>query len=122
MANWQPPAFNPEFGLFYTHENNGFNIVYLTDPDPRGSMGLGGKRVAIVGTDGNAFNALVYRTGDAVWRHEWPGSAPVGAGVLTTAAGLVFTGYIVDLEFDGRCVLNRRAGRRSIRQSRARAG
>jgi len=66
--------------------------VYLTDPDPRGSMGLGGKRTSIVGFDGNAFNALDYRTGEAVWRHEWPGGGGVGAGVLTTTTNLVFTG------------------------------
>ncbi|MCC6202805.1 MAG: acido-empty-quinoprotein group A [Gammaproteobacteria bacterium] len=92
VVNWQPPAFNPEYGLFYSHENNGFNIVYLTDPDPRGSMGLGGKRVAIVGFDGNAIQAIDYRTGKAAWRHEWPGGGGVGAGMLATASGLLFTG------------------------------
>ncbi|MFZ8928846.1 MAG: PQQ-binding-like beta-propeller repeat protein, partial [Pseudohongiellaceae bacterium] len=92
VANWQPPAFNPDLGLFFTHENNGFNILYLTDPDPRGSMGLGGKSAAIVGFEDAAFNALDYRTGEPVWRHEWPGGSAVGIGVLTTATGLVFTG------------------------------
>ena len=92
VTNWQAPAFNPDFGLFYTHENNGFNILYLTDPDPRGSMGLGGKRATIMGFDGNAFNAIDYRTGKPKWRHVWPGGGGVGAGVLTTASGLVFTG------------------------------
>ena len=92
VTNWQAPAFNPDLGLFYVHENNGFNILYLTDPDPRGSMGLGGKRWAIVGFENAAFNAIDYRTGEATWRHEWPGGGGVGAGVLTTASGLVFTG------------------------------
>ena len=49
MTNWPPAAYSPDTGLFYVQENNGFNIVYLTDPDPRGSMGLGGKTVASVG-------------------------------------------------------------------------
>ena len=92
VANWQPPAYNPDLGLFYTHENNGFNILYLTDPDPRGSMGLGGKQVAVVGFEDSAFNALDYRTGKPVWRHEWPSTGAVGIGVLSTAGGLVFTG------------------------------
>jgi alcohol dehydrogenase (cytochrome c) len=92
VTNWQAPAFNPDLGLFYVHENNGFNILYLTDPDPRGSMGLGGKRWAIVGSEAAAFNAIDYRTGEAQWRHEWPGGGGVGSGVLTTASGLVFTG------------------------------
>lgn len=92
VTNWQAPAFNPNLGLFYTHENNGFNIIYLTDPDPRGSMGLGGKRVAIMGFDNAALNAIDYKTGLPKWRHEWPNSRFVGAGLLTTASNLVFTG------------------------------
>jgi alcohol dehydrogenase (cytochrome c) len=92
VTNWQAPAFNPDLGLFFTHENNGFNILYLTDPDPRGSMGLGGKRAAIMGFDNAALNAIDYRTGEPKWRHEWPNSRFVGAGILTTATGLVFTG------------------------------
>ncbi|MXZ72224.1 MAG: acido-empty-quinoprotein group A [Acidobacteria bacterium] len=90
VVNWQPPAFNPDTGLFYTQENNGFNLLYLTDPDPRGSMGLGGKDRIVVGSGGNAFTAIDYRTGEKVWRHPWPVGG--GAGVLTTAGGLVFTG------------------------------
>ncbi|HTY93295.1 MAG TPA: acido-empty-quinoprotein group A [Steroidobacteraceae bacterium] len=92
VTNYQAAAFNPDTGLFYTHENTGFNILYLTDPDPRGSMGLGGKRFSIVGYTGNAFQAIDYRTGKAVWRHVWPGNGGTGTGVLTTATGLVFTG------------------------------
>jgi alcohol dehydrogenase (cytochrome c) len=42
--NWQPPAFNPNTGLFYVGENNLYSIFYLLDTDPRGSMGLGGHR------------------------------------------------------------------------------
>ena len=33
----------PDTGLFYVAEGNGYSIFYLTDVDPRGSMGLGGK-------------------------------------------------------------------------------
>ena len=92
VANWQPAAFNPDTGLFYTQENNGFNLLYLTDPDPRGSMGLGGKDRITVGSGGNAFSAIDYRTGETAWRHAWPPGGGGGAGVLTTAGGLVFTG------------------------------
>ena len=92
VTNWQPPAFNPQLGLFYTHENNGFNVLYLTDTDPRGSMGLGGKSFAVIGFDNAALNAIDYRTGKPKWRHEWAGSRFVGAGLLTTASNLVFTG------------------------------
>ena len=92
VSNWQPPAFNPDTGLFYTQENNGFNLLYLTDPDPRGSMGLGGKDRIPVGSGGNALSAIDYKTGTTVWRHAWPPGGGGGAGVLTTAGGLVFTG------------------------------
>ncbi len=92
VTNYQANAFNPDTGLFYTHENTAYNLLYLTDTDPRGSMGLGGKRFAIVGSAGNAFEAIDYRTGKTAWRHEWPGASGVGTGVLTTATGLVFTG------------------------------
>lgn len=92
VTNFQAAAFNPDTGLFYTHENTGFNILYLTDPDPRGSMGLGGKRFSIVGYTGNAFQAIDYHTGKSVWRHVWPGNGGTGTSVLTTASGLVFTG------------------------------
>ena len=92
VVNWQPPAFNPDTGLFYTQENNGFNLLYLTDPDPRGSMGLGGKDRIDVGSGGDAFSAIDYRTGEKVWRHPWPVGGGGGAGGLTTAGGLVFTG------------------------------
>jgi len=92
VANWQPPAFNPDTGLFYTQENNGFNLLYLTEPDPRGSMGLGGKDRITVGSGGNALSAIDYRTGETAWRHAWPIGGGGGAGVLTTAGGLVFTG------------------------------
>ena len=48
--NWEPPAYSPDTGLFYVPEGNGFSIFYLTELDPRGSMGLGGKEEAAVGT------------------------------------------------------------------------
>ena len=92
VTNWQAPAFNPDTGLFYVHETNGFNVLYLTDPDPRGSMGLGGKRFFITGFEGNALQGIDYRTGKAKWRHEWPAGAGVGTGLLTTATGLLFSG------------------------------
>ena len=92
VVNWQPPSFNPDTGLFYTQENNGFNLLYLTDPDPRGSMGLGGKDRVPVGSAINAFTAIDYRTGTIVWRHQWPPGGGGGAGTLTTAGGVVFTG------------------------------
>ena len=61
--NWEPPAFSPDTGLFYTAEGNGYSIFYLTDVDPRGSMGLGGKEEVRVGTGGTYLTAIDYKTG-----------------------------------------------------------
>ena len=91
-VNWEPPAFNPKTGLFYVSENNLYSVFYLTDPDPRGSMGLGGHEESRVGTGGSFLTALDYRTGKARWRHKYEGGAGGGGGMLTTAGGLVFAG------------------------------
>jgi alcohol dehydrogenase (cytochrome c) len=91
-VNWEPPAYSPDTGLFYVSENNGYSIFYLTDPDPRGSMGLGGKEEVSVGSGGNFLTAIDPKTGKIVWRRPFPGSGGGGAGLLTTAGRLVFSG------------------------------
>jgi alcohol dehydrogenase (cytochrome c) len=90
VVNWPPPAYSPLTGLFYTHEKNGFNMLYLTEPDPRGSMGLGGKERVQIGSLGDYMVALDPLTGETKWRHEWPGRG--GGGVLATAGNVLFTG------------------------------
>ena len=94
VTNWPPPAYSPDTGLFYVNERNGFNIVYLTETDPRGSMGLAGKAIGQVGSWPSALRAIDYKTGKAVWRHEYPGVNGAGGsgGLLTTAGKLVFAG------------------------------
>jgi alcohol dehydrogenase (cytochrome c) len=91
-VNWEPPAYSPQTGLFYVAERNTYSIFYLTDPDPRGSMGLGGKEEVSVGNAGNFLTAIDYKTGRIVWRHQYPQGAGGGGGVLATAGGLVFAG------------------------------
>ena len=95
VTNWPPAAYSPDTGLFYVQEKNGYNIVYLTDPDPRGSMGLGGKTVAGVGSAGEFLDAIDPTTGKTVWRHEFPSGiagGAVGTGALVTAGGVLFFG------------------------------
>ena len=94
VTNWPPPAYSPDTELFYVHERNGFNMLYLTDPDPRGSMGLGGKARIGVGSHPSYLTAIDYRTGDVVWRHQFPGVNGEGGagGILATAGRLLFTG------------------------------
>ncbi len=91
MTNWPPAAFSPDTGLFYVNEHNGFDLLYLSDPDPRGSMGLGGKTVSIVGSAGDFLTAIDYKTGRVAWRKPITGGG-VGAGLLTTAGGLLLSG------------------------------
>ncbi|HEX7087062.1 MAG TPA: acido-empty-quinoprotein group A [Vicinamibacterales bacterium] len=91
--NWEPPAYSPETGLFYVAEKNGYSIFYLTDPDPRGSMGLGGKDEVMVGSGGNFLTAIDPTTGKIAWRRPYPGGfGGGGGGLLATAGGLVFSG------------------------------
>ena len=94
VTNWPPPAYSPDTGLFYIHERNGFNMLYLTETDPRGSMGLAGKAVGAVGSWPGALRAIDYKTGKAAWRHEFPGVNGAGGsgGILATAGKLLFTG------------------------------
>jgi alcohol dehydrogenase (cytochrome c) len=88
VTNYPPPSFSPDTGLFYVPENNSLRITYLIDPDPRGSMGLGGTQGGGGVSYGSFIDAIDYRTGEVIWRHEVGGSA----GILTTAGGLLFSG------------------------------
>jgi alcohol dehydrogenase (cytochrome c) len=113
-VNWQPPAFSPETGLLYVSENDSYSIFYLTDVDPRGSMGLGGKEEAQVGAGGSYLTAINYKTGEAAWRHRYY-NAGGGGGVLATAGGLVFAGdgsgsLVAHDATDGKPLWNTRIG------------
>jgi alcohol dehydrogenase (cytochrome c) len=92
--NWEPPAYNPDTGLFYVTERNGFSLIYLTETDPRGSMGLGGVERPTVGGVGSFLTAIDPRNGKVAWREQYPfvGEGGGGGGLLTTAGGLVFGG------------------------------
>jgi len=96
VTNYPPPAYSPISKLFYVEENNSLRILYLTDADPRGSMGLGGTSGGANFSFGSNIDAIDYNTGKVVWRH------PVerNAGLLTTAGNLLFGGdgdYLIAL-------------------------
>lgn len=93
ITNWPPPAYSPDTGLLYVPQNDSYAMYYLTETDPRGAMGLGGKEEQGVGSTGSYIAAIDYKTGKVVWRHQFPGTGGGGApGLLTTAGKLLFGG------------------------------
>jgi alcohol dehydrogenase (cytochrome c) len=87
VLNYPPPTFSPLTGLFYVHEQNSMRISYLMEPDPRGSMGLGGTSGGANLNYGTNIVAIDYKTGIVKWRKEINGGS---AGLLTTAGGVLF--------------------------------
>ena len=71
-------------------------MYYLTEPDPRGALGLGGKDERGVGTAGSYLTAIDYKTGKIVWKRRYRSTANTGltAGLLTTAGRLLFGGDV----------------------------
>ncbi len=95
-TNWPPPAFSPDTGLFYVPSSDNYAMYYLTETDPRGAMGLGGKDEVGVATLGSYLTAIDYKTGKIAWQHTYPaggaGGGGGGNGLLTTAGKLLFGG------------------------------
>lgn len=95
-TNWPPAAYSPDTGLFYVPQSDTYAMYYLTETDPRGAMGLGGKDEQFVASMGTYLTAIDYKTGKIAWRHKHAslGGFSAGNGVLTTAGGLVFAGDV----------------------------
>jgi len=96
-TNWMPASFNPQTGLFYVTSEDSYSMYYLTETDPRGAMGLGGKEELGVGLLGTFLTAMDYKTGKIAWRHQYPesvawGGTNVGHALMNTAGGLLFAG------------------------------
>ncbi len=87
VLNYPPPTFSPDTGLFYVHEQNSLRISYLLEPDPRGSMGLGGTGGGGGASFGTFLDAIDYKTGKVKWRHELTNGS---VGLTTTAGGVLF--------------------------------
>ncbi len=87
ILNYPPGSFSLQSGMFYINEDNSLHINYLAEPDPRGSMGLGGITTGGNLSFGNFIDAIDYKTGKVVWRHKLTGGS---VGLLTTAGGVLF--------------------------------
>jgi alcohol dehydrogenase (cytochrome c) len=95
VLNYPPPTFSPDTGLFYVHEQNAMRVSYLMEPDPRGSMGLGGTGGGGNLSWGTYIVAIDYKTGKISWRKEINGGS---SGLLSTAGGLLFLSNAQNVE------------------------
>jgi len=95
-ANWPPPSYSPKTGLFYVPTADTYAMYYLTEPDPRGALGLGGKEERNLGSLGSYITAIDYQTGKIAWQHRFRTIANTGlaTGLLTTAGDLLFAGDV----------------------------
>jgi len=94
-TNWPPPAYSPDTGLLYVPLSESFAMYYLSETDPRGAMGLGGKDEVGVGSLGTFLIAIDPKTGRIAWRHQFRTLANRAAsGLLTTAGRLLFGGDV----------------------------
>jgi alcohol dehydrogenase (cytochrome c) len=90
-ANWPPPSYSPDYGLFYVTVAESWAMYYQTELDPRGPMGLGGKME--ISLDADSFlKAIDPTTGEIAWSVEYPSGGGLANGILTTAGGLLFSG------------------------------
>ncbi len=87
-ANWPPPSFSPETGLFYINATRGFSIYYIYDNESKPEGWGGNDRGGYAQT---MLQAMDYQTGKVRWSHVWEGSN-IRSGVLSTAGNLVFAG------------------------------
>ncbi len=95
-TNWPPPSFSPDTGLFYVPLSESYAMYYLSETDPRGAMGLGGKDEVSVGSMGTYIVAIDPKSGKTAWRHRFRtvGTARGASGLLTTAGRLLFGGDV----------------------------
>ena len=93
ITNWQPPSYSPDTGLFYVPQNDSYAMYYLTETDPRGAMGLGGKEEA-----GRRLERPAISRRSITRPARSPGGIVSGHrrrrpnGLLTTAGKLLFGG------------------------------
>ena len=89
-ANWFPPSFNPETGLFYVSATPSYSVFYLTDTSKR-PEGYGGRDERAWATA--QLTAIDYQTGKIRWKHEYPSeNVWQVSGILNTAGKLLLTG------------------------------
>jgi alcohol dehydrogenase (cytochrome c) len=86
-TNYRSPSFDPATGLFVVSAADAYGLYFYKSD--YGRYGWAGADYTVHAR--GELRALDYSTGEIRWRHDLFGGAS-GAGVLTTASGLTFTG------------------------------
>jgi alcohol dehydrogenase (cytochrome c) len=87
LTNYRSPSFDPKTGLFIVSAHPSYSIYFAKPAD--GNYGWAGADYGLWGK--GVIEAIDYQTGKLRWSHP-VGADGSGAGVLTTDAGLTFTG------------------------------
>lgn len=87
MTNYRSPSFDPKAGLFIVNSHPSWSLYFAKPAD--GNYGWAGADYGLWGK--SVIQAIDYQTGKIRWSHE-VGKGGSGAGVLTTASGVTFTG------------------------------
>ena len=87
MTNYRSPSFDLKNGLFIVSAHPSWSLYFAKPAD--GVYGWAGADYDVWGK--GVIQAIDYQTGKIRWSHE-VGPEGSGAGVLTTASGLTFTG------------------------------
>ena len=88
-ANWPPPSFDPQTGLFYIDATDAYSIYYIYDNSAKPEGWAGNDRG---GWSQGVLRAIDYTDGKILWSHAWPSGGPGHSGILTTAGNLLFVG------------------------------
>ncbi len=89
MANYRAPSFDPKTGLFIVSAHPSYSIYFAKPAD--GAYGWAGADYGLWGK--GVIEAIDYQTGKIRWTHDLGRGSP-GAGVMTTATGLTFSGDV----------------------------
>jgi alcohol dehydrogenase (cytochrome c) len=87
LTNYRSPSFDPKTGLFIVDAHPSWSLYFAKPAD--GNFGWAGADYGLWGK--GVIEAIDYQTGKIRWSH-FVGNGGSGAGVLTTATGLTFTG------------------------------
>jgi alcohol dehydrogenase (cytochrome c) len=94
-TNWMSPAYNPDTNYFYVVAQEGCGISYKAADKFRGG-GLPFMATGYVESPQEPWQmhvrALDLTTGKLMWNYKQIGSRRYGAGLLSTAGGLLFAG------------------------------